>query len=209
MQCRHNDGYKARRWTSRSGSRCHSRIPSQMEWNGYTCCSPPNTPPPRYHSVVKPFSPSLDTMPKLSSAVSILACARSSHCVGGVAQASLDDDEDWEEDFQTPHTPVCHVVRQEEGSQGKPAAEQMKASGGSSACWFVDKVDISEEEPETLEEIDTNWKAQQWLQGATQGIRDEEVPWHDLLTLLTSGAEGAAKALTKHLVAAWRWNIKV
>ena len=44
---------------------------------------------------------------------------------------------------------------------------------------------------------------------ATQGVRDEEVPWHELLTLLTSGTEGVAKALVKHLVAAWRWNIKV
>ena len=47
------------------------------------------------------------------------------------------------------------------------------------------------------------------LEVATQGIRDEEVPWHDLLALLTSGAEGTTKALAKHLVATWRWNIKV
>ena len=60
-----------------------------------------------------------------------------------------------------------------------------------------------------MEEINAHWKAQWWLQVATQGVRDEEVPWHELLTLLTSGAEGAAKALVKHLVAAWRWNIKV
>ena len=49
--------------------------------------------------------------------------ARSSHSAGGVAQALLDDDDEEEEDFQMPHTPVCHVVRQEEGGQGKPAAE--------------------------------------------------------------------------------------
>ena len=70
-------------------------------------------------------------------------------------------------------------------------------------------MDISEEDPETLEEIDTHWRAQWWLQVATQGIRDEEVPWHNLLALLTSGAEGVAKALAKCLVAMWRWNIKV
>ena len=44
-----------------------------------------------------------------------------------------------------------------------------------------------------MEEIDPHWRAQQWLQVATQGIRDEEVPWHELLTLLTLGAEGTAK----------------
>ena len=69
-------------------------------------------------------------------------------------------------------------------------------------------MDIGEEEPETLEEIDPHWRAQQWLQVATQGIRDEEVPWHELLTPLTSGAEGVAKALAKCLVATW-WNSKV
>ena len=75
-----------------------------MGWSGYSCCSPPNM-PPRCHSKGEPFSPSLNITPKLSSAVSIPAYARSSHSAGGVAQASLDDDEDWEEDFQTPHTP--------------------------------------------------------------------------------------------------------
>ena len=70
-------------------------------------------------------------------------------------------------------------------------------------------MDISEEEPETLGEIDANWRAKQWLEVAAQGIGDEEVLWHDLLTPLMSGAEGTAKALAKHLVATWRWNIKV
>ena len=50
-------------------------------------------------------------MPKLSSDVSVPAYARSSHSAVGVAQASLDDDEDLEEDFQTPHTPICCMVR--------------------------------------------------------------------------------------------------
>ena len=70
-------------------------------------------------------------------------------------------------------------------------------------------MDISEEEPETLEEIDPHWRAQWWLQVAAQGIMDEEVPWHELLTPLTSGAEGMAKFLAKHLVAVWWWNVKV
>ena len=67
-------------------------------------------------------------------------------------------------------------------------------------------MDIGEEEPETLEEIDAHWRAQWWLQVAAQGIRDEAVPWHDLFT---SGAEGVAKVLAKCLMAVWRWNIKV
>ena len=56
---------------------------------------------------------------------------------------------------------------------------------------------------------DPHWRAQRWLQVATQGIRDEEVLWHELLAPLTSGVEGAAKSLAKHLVAVWWWNVKV
>ena len=47
------------------------------------------------------------------------------------------------------------------------------------------------------------------MQVVAQCITDEEVPWHELLTPLTSGAEGTARSLAKHLVAAWRWNVKV
>ena len=60
--------------------------------------------PPRCHSMGEPFYPSLNTTSKLSSTVSVPAYSRSSHSSGGVAQASLNDDEYWEEDFQTPHT---------------------------------------------------------------------------------------------------------
>ena len=141
--------------------------------------------------------------------MSIPACAKSSCSAGGVAQALLDDDEDWEEDFQTPHTPIHCVVRREEGGQGEPVTKQMEASGGSPAWWLVALVDTGEEEPKTLEDINAHWRAQQWLQVAIQGIRDEEVPWHELLTPLPSGAEGMAKALAKHLVATWQWNVKV
>ena len=94
-------------------------------------------------------------------------------------------------------------------AQGKPAAEQMEASGGSLAWQVVASMDIGKEEPETLEEIDANWRAKQWLEVAAQGIGDEEVPWHDLLIPVMSGAEGTTKALAKCLVAPWRWNIKV
>ena len=78
----------------------------------------------------------------------------------------------------------------------------MEASGGSLAWWLFAHVDIGKEEPKTLEEINPHWRAQQWLQVAVQGSRDEEVPWHKLLTPLASGVEGVAKSLAKHLVAA-------
>ena len=147
-------------------------------------------------------------MPKFCSAVNVLAYARSSCLVGGMVQASLDDDESGK-DFHTLHTPIHHVVRQEGDGQGEPAAEQMEASAGSLAWWSFAQVDISEEEPETLEEINPHWRAQQWLKVAIQGITDEEVPWHKLLTPPTSGVKGVAKSLAKHLVPAWWWNVKV
>ena len=200
---------RARGQGSRSGSRCHSKTPSQKGQTRFTHGSPPNTPPLRYPSVEELFSQSPNTTPKLSSAVSVPAHARSSCSAEGVAQASLDDDEDWEEDFQMPHTLMHHVVRREEGSQGKPAAEHMEASGGSPAWWDVAIIDIGKEEPELLGEIDANWRTKRRLEVATQGIGDEEVLWHDLLVPLMSGAEGTTKALAKCLVATWRWNIKV
>ena len=85
----------------------------------------------------------------------------------------------------------------------------MEASGGSPAWQSFVQVDIGEQEPETLEEIDPHWRAMQWLQVAIQGIMDEEVLWYELVTPLTSGAEGVALSLAKHLIAAWWCNIKV
>ena len=85
----------------------------------------------------------------------------------------------------------------------------MEASRGSPAWQLFIQVDISEEEPKTLEEIDHHWRAKQWLQVAIQGITDKKVPWHELLTPLTSGVEGAARFLAKCLVTVWWWNIKV
>ena len=107
--CRHDDGHRARAWRSRSSSRCCSKMPSQKGWSRYTCGSPPNTPPLRYPGVGELFSSSLDTTPKLSSAVSVPTYARSSCSAGGVAQALLYDYKD--EDFQTPHIPVHRMVR--------------------------------------------------------------------------------------------------
>ena len=36
---------------------------------------------------------------------------------------------------------------------------------------------------------------------AVQGIVEEEVPWYELVTQLTLGAEGVVLSLAKHLVA--------
>ena len=85
----------------------------------------------------------------------------------------------------------------------------MEASRGSPAWWSFVQVDIGEEKPKTLKEIDPHWRAMQWLQVAIQGIMDKEVPWHELVAPLTSGVVGMAMSLAKHLVAAWWWNIKV
>ena len=70
--CGHKNGHRARRRRSRSSSRFCSRMPSLMGWSGYSCCSPPNM-PLWCHSMGEPFSPSSNTMPKLSLAMSIPA----------------------------------------------------------------------------------------------------------------------------------------
>ena len=71
---------RARRRRSRSSFRCCSRTLSHRGWSGYSCCSPPNM-LPRCHCG-KPLSPSSNTTPKLSSALSVPAYARSSHSAG-------------------------------------------------------------------------------------------------------------------------------
>ena len=85
----------------------------------------------------------------------------------------------------------------------------MEASGGSHTWQLFFQADIGEEEPETLEAIDPHWRAMHWLQVAVQGIAKQEVPWYELVTPLTLGAEGMALSLAKQLLVAWQWNIKV
>ena len=60
-----------------------------------------------------------------------------------------------------------------------------------------------------LECIDPHWRATRWLQVVVQVITIVEVPWYELVTPLTSGAEGVALSLAKCLLVAWQWNIKV
>ena len=88
------------------------------------------------------------------------------------------------------------------------AVEGMEAPRGSPSWQSNFQVDIGEEEAKTLESIDPHWRATHWLQVAVQGIA-EEVPWYKLVILLTSGVEGTALSLAKHLLAVWRWSIKV
>ena len=143
-------------------------------------------------------------MPKLASAVNVPSHAWSSHSCGEIARASLDDEDAWEDDFQTPHMPVCHVVWQE----GELAAGRMEASRGSPSWCSCYQVDIGEEEV-TLEFIGPTWRATCWLQLVVQSITDDEVPWYELVIPLTLGTEGTAQSLAKRLLLTWRWSLKV
>ena len=120
-----------------------------------------------------------------------------------MAWASLDDEDAWEDDFQTLHMPVCHIVWQDEGGgHGEPATEMMEASM-ESPSWPHYQVDIGEEE-EMLESIDPTWRATCCLQLVVQGITDDEVPWYELVIPLTLGA---ALSMAKHLLAAWSLKV--
>ena len=85
----------------------------------------------------------------------------------------------------------------------------MEAARGSPHWQSYFQVDVGEEEVEMLESINPHWRATHWLQVVVQGIAKEEVPWYKLVIPLTSRAEGAALSLAKHLLALWRWSIKV
>ena len=195
------------RSSSRCCSRCCPRMPALRDLNGHSCCSPSNT-PLRCHCG-ESLSPGADTTPKLPLAVNVLAYAWSNRLGGGMTRASLDDEEVWEDDFQTLHSPACHVVRWNGGSSGELAVERMEASGGSPSWQSFFQVNVGQEEPETLEDINPHWRAMHWLEVAVQGIAKEEVPWYELVTPLTSGVEGMALSLAKHLLTAWQSNIKV
>ena len=90
------------RGRSRSSSRCCSRMLALRDWSRHSCCSPPNM-PLRCHCR-EPLSLGANTTPKLPLAVNVPAYARSSHLGGGMARASLDDEEVWEDDSR-PRTP--------------------------------------------------------------------------------------------------------
>ena len=147
-------------------------------------------------------------MPKLASAVNISSHAQSSHSDGGMAWASLDDDEAWDDDFQTPHTPVCHVVRREGNGRGEPVNGRMQSLRGSPGWQIGYQLDIGEEEA-MLETINPTLRTTHWLQLAVQGISDDKVPWYEFIIPLMVGTEGTALSLAKHLLMVWRWSVKV
>ena len=102
--------------------RCRSQTPAQGTRDGHSCGPSPHMPLRCHHGVTSTpctpsrcysgmaTSPDISTMPKVASAVNIPSYAQSSHSREGTAQASLDEDEALEDDFQTPHMPVCHVM---------------------------------------------------------------------------------------------------
>ena len=79
-----------------------------------------------------------------------------------MARASLDDEDAWEDDFQTPHLPVCCVVWGEDGGCGELVNGRMEASRRSPSWRPGYQVDIGEEET-MLETIDPTWRPTRWL----------------------------------------------
>ena len=150
----------------------------------------------------------ISTMPKVASAVNVSPHARSSHSGEGMALASLNQDEALEDNFQTQHMSVCHVTWWGYSGSGSLAMEGFECSGGSPGQWATYHLDISEEE-ETLETVDPTWQTTRWLQLTVQGISDDKVPWYEYIMPLTSGAEGTALSLAKHLLTIWWWSIRV
>ena len=100
-----------------------------------------------------------------------------------MSQASLDDKDAWEDDFQTLHMPVHCIVWWDGGNHGELVPEGMEASMGSPSWQPYYQVDVGEEEAETLESIDPHWRATHWLQVTVQGIA-KEVPWYELVIQL-------------------------
>ena len=147
-------------------------------------------------------------MPKVALVANIPSHARSSHSSEGMGQASLDEDDAWEDDFQTPHTPIHCVMWQEDDGHRCLAEGRPESSRGSPGQQTEYQVDTGEE-GDTLETVDPTWRTTRWLQLAVQGILDDEVPWYKFVIPLMVGTEGMALSLVKRLLAVWRWNIGV
>ena len=114
----------------------------------------------------------------------------------------------WRMTSKPPYTGIpCSLVK-----WGQPRGSSHREDGGlGGKLWLaiIFQVDVGKEEPEMLGCIDPHWRTTHWLQVAVQGIAEEELPWYELVTPLTSGVEGTALSLAKHLLTAWQWNIKV
>ena len=105
-----------------------------------------------------------------------------------MARASLDDDDAWEDDFQTPHTPVHHVVWRENDGHGEAVKGRTESSRESPGLQTGFQVDIGEEEA-MLETVNPTWRTTRWLQLVVQGISDDEVPWYEFVIPLMVGTE--------------------
>ena len=101
-------------------------------------------------------------MPKLASVINVLSHAWSSHSSEGTAQASLDDDNAWDDDFQTPHTPVHCVVWREDDGHGELVDGRMESSRGRPGWQTGYQVDIGEEEEEEQEEEEKHKEREEW-----------------------------------------------
>ena len=77
------------------------------------------------------MSPDANTMPKLASVVNVPSHAWSSHSGGGMARAFLNDDDAWDDDFQTPHTPVHCIVQREDDGHRELVDGRMESLRGS------------------------------------------------------------------------------
>ena len=153
-------------------------------------------------------SPNVSTMPKVALVVNIPSHAQSSQSSEGTAQASLNEDEALEDDFQTLHTPVCCVMWWEDDGHRCSAEGRQESSRGSPGQRTAYQVDIGEE-GDMLEMVNPTWRTTRWLHLAVQGISDDEVSWHELIIPLMVGTEGAALLLAKGLLTIWQWSIKV
>ena len=125
-----------------------------------------------------------------------------------MAWASLDEDDAWEDDFQTPHTPVHHVMQWQDDDRRCPAEGRPEPSRGSPGQRTGYQVDIGEEE-DTLGMVHPTWRTTHWLQLAVQGISHDGVPWYELVIPFMVGAGGVALSLAKRLLTVWWWSIKV
>ena len=173
---------------TRDGHSCGLSPPHAFEmspWSDYTPCTPLRC----YCGVAT--SPNVSTTPKVASTVKIPSHAQSSHSGEGMARASLDEDEVWEDDFQTPHTQVHHVMQWEDEGHRCSAEGRLESSRGSPGQWTEYQVDIGMEE-DMLETVDPTWRTTHWLQLAVQGIMADEVPWYKFIIPLMVGTEGVA-----------------
>ena len=163
-------------------------------WSDFTPCTTSRC----YYGVAT--SHDISTTPKVASAVNIPPYTWSSHSSEGTAHASLDQDKALEDDFQTQHMLVHHVMWWEDDGHQSTAEEKLECSGGSPEQWTGYCIDIGEEE-EMLETVDPTWRTTCWLQLVVQGISDNEVPWYEFITPLMAGSEGTALLLAKCLLA--------